>query len=127
MSSRATSKFVKAALVAAACALVSSISQADSFDMNSVKVSPAGLDLNSNAGAQTMFKRLTVAAEQVCGGANAEFDALRTVVYRACYRETLSNAIRSLNAPMVTHAYVVQYPSQAAHYGITDGNYVAGR
>jgi UrcA family protein len=97
------------------------------MDAAAMKVNSAGIDLNSDVGAQVMFNRLTIAAAQVCGGADAEFDALRTVVYRACYKETLSNAVRSLNAPMVTHVYVAQYPSDAARYGIAEGSYVAGR
>ena len=74
-----------------------------------------------------MLKRMSVAAEQVCGGANAQFDALRSGVYRACFKETLGSAVRSLNQPTVTHVYIVQYPLEAARYGIADGSYVAGR
>jgi UrcA family protein len=128
MPSRALSKFVNSALVAAACALVSGMSQAASLDAQtkSVKVSSAGLDLSSDVGAHAMFKRLAVAAEQACG-VEAEFDAMHAGVYRVCYRETLSNAVRTLNHPAVTHVYIAQYPREAARYGIVEGRYVAVR
>ena len=127
MSSRALSKFVSPALLAATCLLASGMSQAGSPDTNAMKVSSAGLNLNSDTGAHSMLKRLTIAADQVCGGANAEFDALHAAVYHACYKETLSNAVRAMNQPMVTHVYIAQYPREAAHYGIVDARYVAGR
>jgi UrcA family protein len=129
MSSRALSRFVNSALAALACTLVSGMSQAARVDsdMGSVKVTSAGLDLSTDSGALGMFKRLTGAAEQACGGAAARFDALHAPHFRLCYKETLSNAIRTLNQPMVTHAYVAQYPQDAARYGIAAGNYVAGR
>jgi UrcA family protein len=128
MSSRALSKVMNAALVGAACALVCGMSQATPLDPNVEKVSANGLDLGSDLGAHKMFTRLTIASERVCGGTEAEFDALRTFQYRACYRETLSKAVRMLNQPMVTHAYIAQYPKEAAHFGIAEGgSYVAGR
>ena len=73
-----------------------------------------------------MFQRLAVAAEQACG-VEAEFDAMHSGQYRLCYRETLSNAVRTLNQPSVTHVYVAQYPREAARYGIAEGHYVAVR
>jgi len=90
-------------------------------------VTSAGFDLSTDAGALGMFKRLSGAAEDACGGATARFDALHAGHFQRCYRETLSNAIRALNQPMVTHAYIVQYPGDAAHFGIAEASYVAGR
>ncbi len=127
MSSRALSKSVNSALVATACALVLGVSQAASLDPPTVavKVSSTGLDLSSAVGAHAMLRRIAGAAEQACG-IEAEFDALRAGKFRVCYREALGNAVRALNQPGVTHAYVAQYPSDAARYGISD-RYVAGR
>jgi UrcA family protein len=103
------------------------MSQAASLDPPSVsvKVSSAGLDLNSAVGAHAMLRRLAGAAEQACG-VEAEFDALQGGRYRVCYRETLGKAVRALNQPAVTQVYVAQYPHEAARYGISD-RYVATR
>jgi UrcA family protein len=128
MFSRALSRSVNSVLVAAVCSLVVGTSQADPADTDAVavKVSSAGLDLNSAAGAHAMFSRLATAAEAACG-VESEFDALRTAKFERCYRTSLSNAIRALNQQSVTHVYVEHYPRVAARYGITDRDYVAVR
>jgi UrcA family protein len=92
----------------------------------SLKVNSAGLNLNSDAGAHAMLKRMAVAAEQACG-VEAEFDALRAGMFHVCYKQALSHAVVALNQPMVTHVYVAQYPREAASYGISDGHFFAGR
>ncbi|HUN26375.1 MAG TPA: UrcA family protein [Steroidobacteraceae bacterium] len=128
MSSRALSTFVNSALLAAACTLASGLAQAGPVDggMPSVKVSSAGLDLGSASGARAMFKRLTAAAEGVCG-VTAEFDAVHASSYRLCYKQTLGGAVRALNQPAVTQVYVAQYPRDAARFGVAAGGFVASR
>jgi len=128
MSSRALSKLINAAVAAAVCTLVSGMSQAASLDPPtvSVKVSSAGLDLSSEVGAHTMLRRLAGAAERVCG-VEAEFDAVHGGQFRVCYKIALSEAVRSLNQPTVTHVYIAQYPREAARFGIAEGHYVADR
>jgi UrcA family protein len=114
--------------VALIAALGSSVSAfaAPNADAVAVKVSSVGLDLSSNAGARAMFRRLSVASEQACG-VEAEFDALHAGAFRVCYRHALSNAVRALNQPAVTHVYVALYPRDAARYGVADVGYVAVR
>jgi len=128
MFSRTLSRSVNAALVATVCALVSGMSQAapPHDDTVSVKVSTAGIDLNTAAGAQLFFTRLTVAAQQACG-VEAEFDALRAAKFDHCYKEALGNAVRALSQPAITRVYVAHYPRDAARYGIDDRGYVADR
>ena len=128
MFSRALSRSVKSAILIAVCTLSSGAVLGDSPDAGTVavKVDSTGLDLNTSAGARSMFSRLTVAAQAACG-VEAEFDALRTAQFENCYKNSLSNAVRALNHPAVTHVYVAHYPSDATRYGITDGSSVATR
>jgi UrcA family protein len=128
MFSRALSRSVNAALLVTMCTLGSGMSQAQTPDSDTVavKVSTAGIDLKTPAGAQAMFTRLTIAAQQACG-VEAEFDALRVAKFDQCYKDALSKVIRSLNEPAITRVYVAHYPREAAHYGIDGPDYVAGR
>jgi len=114
-----------AMLVAVALCAAPVMSQAGSETV-AVKVNAAGLDLGSPAGAQKMFARLTVAAEQACGF-ESEFDAVRTAKFDHCFRDSLSNAVRALNRPLVTQLYVERHPREAAMYGIASGDYVAAK
>ena len=70
----------------------------------SVKVSVAGLDLNSEAGAKIMLKRLHAAAETVCGVA-PEFKQIDLRgIYDNCVSQAFGNAVTVLGNPMVTAA-----------------------
>ena len=128
MSSRALSRFVSPAALSAACALVWGMSHAASLEPAtvSVRVNSTGLDLSSDSGAQAMLRRIAVVVKQACG-ADAEFDPLRREQFWMCYHRAVSNSVRAMNQPMVTHVYIAQYPREAARYGIVDARYVAGR
>lgn len=113
------SKAVKSALLGSVFIVASGVSLADAFgnETVSVKVSSAGLDLHSAAGAHSMLVRMEVAAEQACG-VEAEFDALRAAQFQQCYNRSLGRAVRALSQPLVTHLYVEQYPRQATQFGV---------
>lgn len=117
------SKAVKSALLGSVFLAASTLSLADALgnETVSVKVTSAGLDLHSAAGARSMLVRLEVAAEQACG-VEAEFDALRAAQFRQCYNHSLSNAVRALSQPLVTHLYVEQYPRQATQFGVVNND-----
>jgi UrcA family protein len=117
------SKAVKAALLGSVFLVASTVSLADALgnETVSVKVTSAGLDLHSAAGARSMLVRLEVAAEQACG-VEAEFDALRAAQFRQCYNHSLSSAVRALSQPLVTHLYAEHYPREATQFGIVDDN-----
>ncbi|HEV3181195.1 MAG TPA: UrcA family protein [Steroidobacteraceae bacterium] len=107
--------FVRPALLVCACALAPVWSYAaDGVDggVVSVKVSTGGLDLNTNEGAQALYRHLSVAATTACGF-EYKTDALRGPLFERCYRETLGNAVRSINRPLVTQLYVEHYPAEA--------------
>lgn len=64
-----------------------------------------GVDLGSAAGAATMAGRIDRAAMDVCGASRGSSREMQLAVRRSdCYRETLTNALSSLNAPAVSAA-----------------------
>jgi UrcA family protein len=116
MATKILSQGMKCALAAAvALALQPALSHADQLgsDRVSVKVSTAGLDLSSTVGAQELYKRLTVAADNACG-IEAQFDALRAAQFNHCYRDTLAHAVSSINRPLLTQAYMQHHAEDAA-------------
>jgi UrcA family protein len=62
------------------------------------KVSLAGLDLSTPAGARIAYERIKTVAERLCFLVG---DDPYRETYEACVRETLANALRRINAPTV--------------------------
>src|SRR5271170_2281220 len=77
----------------------------NSADTTSVKVSTADLNLITAAGAKAMLSRLKLASQSICGPAPRSVDVQATDAYRACLDETLTRAVRSVNAPLVSVAF----------------------
>ncbi len=73
-------------------------------------VSYADLDLNTDAGAHTLFHRLTKAADQVCPQDSSTFEQHR--IYRTCVNAAMSAAVRNVNRAGLSKIY-------AARTGIT--------
>ncbi|HEX7884984.1 MAG TPA: UrcA family protein [Phenylobacterium sp.] len=68
----------------------------------SIAVSPAGLDLSSQAGAEAMAGRLDRAAVRVCGASSFSLREYQAAVRNsACYRDAMGQALTALNAPAV--------------------------
>ena len=65
----------------------------------SKKVSYADLDLNKEEGAAVLYKRLKIAARQVCGARTITLKGSPREVRekKACYRETLDAAVIQVN------------------------------
>lgn len=84
-----------------------------------VHVRPEGLDLSRPSDARTFYKRLQRAAWVVCMvGTRADLVPLDNP--ERCYQESLGNAIRSANAPLLTNTYLATHtPQQAAACGIS--------
>jgi len=75
-----------------------------SLDGVSVKVSRAGLDLNTEAGARTLLKRIEHAAAEVCGGEpNNRLDRFQK--FRPCTREVVQRTVSGINSPTLTSVY----------------------
>ena len=73
-------------------------------DGASYKLSTAGVDLQSAAGAKTMLVRIRVASEKACGSAPYIRDLNGASSWKACVADTVARAVKQLNAPMVTVA-----------------------
>jgi len=88
-----------------------------------LKVTAAGLDLNTPEGIGTFFGRITAAAEQACGP-DDKLDLKRAALYKRCYNQAIVDVVRTINRPLLTQVYVARYPTEAAQFGI-NGNSVA--
>ena len=65
------------------------------------KVSTAGLDLRTQRDAQSMLRRIEIAASAVCGGAPYIGDLDATHDYKACVSYNVGQAVSQLGSPMV--------------------------
>lgn len=77
------------------------------FDENSITVSYADLDVDSAAGARTLYTRLRSAAEQVCDvGSHLKLGSLAaTAVAKDCYRESLDRAVAEIDNEQLTRIH----------------------
>jgi UrcA family protein len=77
------------------------------------KVSTQGLDLGQPAGAQELYSRLKHAAEVVCTH-GMRVDLVPLTDPQGCYERALGDAIRSVNLPLLTQAYLATHTLQEA-------------
>jgi UrcA family protein len=76
----------------------------DSGEFLQKRVSYAGLDLNTDAGARVLFRRLKSASEQVCEPLEGQrLDQHQ--LWRKCVDRALADAVRQVNRPQVTVLY----------------------
>ena len=68
----------------------------------SVKVQLADVDLASQAGAEVAMRRISNAAQSVCGGAPDLRSMNRYAIYNRCRREAIERAVGQLDRPQVT-------------------------
>jgi len=114
--------------VLAACALISgpALSQGRTVDIT-VHVSAEGLDLNQPAGADQLIGRLQHAARIVCGhGMRVDLEPLPHPTI--CFENAVADAVRSINRPQLTKAYLKTHSLQdAANRGIDVQRVAAAR
>jgi len=88
-------------------------------------VSAAGLDLNTPAGARTLYLRLKNTSRSLCLGSPRPEEG-SSWEYQACIEKAMANAVRSTGYPLLTMAFVDDYGSSvAAKYGINETDRVA--
>jgi UrcA family protein len=81
------------------------------FEPNSQRVSFADLNLDNEAGAQAMLRRIDRAAHMVCDDrAGARLLSDRRIA-RQCVAETKRNAVSELNHPMVSALFYGREPN----------------
>jgi UrcA family protein len=73
----------------------------------SVKVSYADLNLEKQAGAKTLYRRLRLAARQACdvGSLQQEGSVRRLTEARQCYSNALSKAVEELDNQFLTQIH----------------------
>jgi UrcA family protein len=88
---------IRAAALVALCVLAPTVALSDQPPVTQVaKVSLGGLDLSTVAGSRAAYERIQTVAERLCF--QVENDPFREIHTR-CVRETLTAAIRRINAP----------------------------
>ena len=110
----------------AACALFAgSVAAKDKIVTESVRVSPAGLDLTQPADAQTFYTRLENAARIVCTR-GTRVGLLPVENQFKCYENALGEAVHASNRPLVTQIYLATHNlEEAASHGIEPAQLVA--
>jgi UrcA family protein len=88
-------------LASAIVALAPICSQAADLDKAVVKYSD--LDLNTEAGARTLYHRLTRAADEVCPMDSSTLELHR--MYKACVNTALNTAVRNVNRATLSKLY----------------------
>jgi UrcA family protein len=65
-----------------------------------VVVSYGDLDLSTAAGAHTLYRRISAAAEQVCPFSDAR-ELARAAMYHACRDAAIARAVKAVNSPQL--------------------------
>src|SRR5579863_5730228 len=88
---------IRAAALVALCVLAPTVALSDQPPVTRVaKVSLGDLDLLTAAGSRAAYERIKVVAERLCSQVeNEPFQE----IYARCVRETVTAAIRRINAP----------------------------
>jgi UrcA family protein len=60
------------------------------------------LNLDSDQGAKVLYARLRQAAQYVCGSSEDSRDLNRWAIRQTCVKNSLSDAVRQINKPLVT-------------------------
>ena len=117
MYTKSTVMTVRSTLAAATAvgffSLAGSVAAKDKIVTDSVRVSPAGLDLTQPADARTFYTRLENAAWVVCTRGTRV--GLLPVENRfKCYENALGEAVHASNKPLVTQIYLATHTLQEA-------------
>jgi UrcA family protein len=75
-------------------------------DAPSVTIRFADLNLNTAAGARTLYQRISGAARLVCGPDGRGFDEARE--WRGCYEQAVRNAVTQVHNPLLRAEYAEQ-------------------
>jgi UrcA family protein len=103
-----TSAFAASLLLAAA-----STAEAQVSDVQSAKVSIAGIDTHSHEGAAIVLRRIRSAAGEVCGGEpSRQLD--RQEKFKPCVQDVTQRTVFRLNNPNLTATLHEEYAPPAA-------------
>ena len=74
---------------------------ADDIVIGVKKVNYGDLDLDTEAGARVLYRRLRQAAGEICTSIES-MDAVLRATWSACYHNAMTSAVASVNKPRVT-------------------------
>lgn len=101
-----------AALVSIICVLGITPGWGATPSERSVTVNFRDLDLSLPEDANVLYRRIQGAAKLVCGNPGA--DLIEQSIWRACYRNAISDAVTKVNNPLLTAAYTGRPPPLTA-------------
>ena len=78
----------------------------DGSGLPSVKVTYSDLNLASDKGANTLYRRIVSAAHQVCGADEVDIRDLATLAQtQSCERQAIAHAVDAVHSPRLASAY----------------------
>jgi UrcA family protein len=93
-------RFSLISVAVAGAVLLAATAQAQTPDVRTVTVRYSDLNLESAAGATTLYIRIRSAARFVCGDTGHGIDALR--VWNACFHTSVSDAVSAVHSPLLS-------------------------
>ena len=76
----------------------------DAGDAPKITVRYSDLDLSTEAGAKSLYNRISMAARQVCPSDDSR-ELSRFAIARACQHAAVERAVRAVNSPHLAAAY----------------------
>jgi UrcA family protein len=78
-----------------------------------VTVSYGDLDLNSHNGVKQLYRRIQIAAIEVCRSTEPFGSLLASEAHQACLHNAIVGAVRSVNSPLLSQYYGEHDPRAA--------------
>jgi UrcA family protein len=79
---------------------------ADSADSRPTKTVRFGdLNLDTRSGAETLLRRIQIAARDVCKEYEPQGNGLPTTVHESCLRNAVAGAVHNVDSPLLTAYY----------------------
>ena len=110
ITQKTNTHFALAAVAAVCLASVAVAAQANQAanDVPARTVHYSDLNLNTEAGVATLYRRIRNAAEQVCGDVGSR-QLEQAAAARACVRQAIFSSVQSVNNPQLTNEYNARF------------------
>lgn len=108
-----STRSILAAVAIAGTLFAGSVAADDHKVIVAIPVNAHGLDLSQPAGAQQLYQRLEYAAYVACTRAD-RVGLAPSPDARGCSEKALANAVRSVNLPLLTQAYLGKHTLREA-------------
>ena len=90
------------------------VTYADSVDQRATEAVRFGdLNLGTRAGVETLFRRIQIAAGEVCNEYEPRGTFLPSAAHQSCVRSAVSGAVRDVDSPLFTAYY---YEREDRHF-----------